>query len=121
MGKDKKKKRVKKALKEMPYSASPLGSAATWRIGCQEELSKALDWAAHPSVTLVCGRCLKPIMALGGALAVGNVCMCQSRTRIVWVSFDYATNTGHGVIERVEPERVPNVFQQAFEDGELEP
>jgi hypothetical protein len=52
VGKDKKKKRVKKALKEMPYSASPLGSAATWRIGCQEELSKALDWAAHPSVSL---------------------------------------------------------------------
>jgi len=68
----------------------------------------------------VCSQCLKPIMSLGSALTIGDVCMCQSRTRFVWISFDLVTRTGHGVIERVEPERVPDAFQRAFSDGELE-
>jgi hypothetical protein len=52
MGKDKKKKHKKKALKEVIAPLPSLGSAATWQVWCQEESSKALDWAADPSVTL---------------------------------------------------------------------
>jgi hypothetical protein len=51
VGKDKKKKRAKKATKQLisPMQLPPLGSAATWQV-C--ESSKALDWDADPSVTL---------------------------------------------------------------------
>lgn len=71
----------------------------------------------------VCGRCLKPIMTLGCALTIGQVCECQqqSRTVFVWTSYDPVTKTGYGELKRIEPAHVPDAFQKAFSDGELEP
>jgi len=71
----------------------------------------------------VCSRCLKPIMSLGSALTIGQVCACQ-RPRpyaLLLIRVDYAGETGYGIIDGDGSSvSVPEAFQKAFREGELE-